>query len=239
MQLLACSAKSTNVLILGNSLTYTGNLPAVLEELCTISQQACTAEMVAEGGATLKQRVEDGTLARVLEGSDFEYLVLQERGGDYIALTDQQESRIQAGAAAQQLVADGRARGLKPVLLGTYQGFAAASEQLGKAESALAERLQISTIPVSSHFVCGRERHPALRWLDTDGMHPGPDLTLLMAILLYRELLGELPAAGELQVEAAIYGARSGPGRIRSPALNPFPLAPHPASPTTGGQWNR
>jgi hypothetical protein len=49
-----------------------------------------------------------------------------------------------------------------------------------------------------------------MRWLDRDGMHPGPDLTLLMAVLLYRELRGVAPPTTDIVVHAPIYGVRSG-----------------------------
>ena len=41
-------------------------------------------------------------------------------------------------------------------------------------------------------------------------MHPGPELTLMMAGALYREIFGTDPPARELVVRAPIYGISSG-----------------------------
>lgn len=210
-ELFGCGTKPTEVLFLGNSITYVGNLPAVFEALCAASHRTCRTEMVAEGGATLKQRIDDRSLTRSLESRTFEFVVLQERGGDYIALPAQQQMKLDAEAAVEDLVTSGRERGLKPILLGTYQGYASSSKQLVGAESALASRLRVPSVLVSDRFLCGREQYPGLRWLDADGMHPGPELTLLMATLLYRELFGEFPAAAGVEVNAPIYGVHSGP----------------------------
>src|SRR5690606_22896177 len=47
--------KSTRVLFFGNSVTYVGNLPAVLSALCSASGTQCFAGMIAQGGATISR----------------------------------------------------------------------------------------------------------------------------------------------------------------------------------------
>lgn len=208
----SCSDKPTRVLFIGNSLTYVGNLPAVLESLCRNSTRKCTAEMIVEGGAALSQRVADQTLARVAaaEGG-FDFVLLQERGGDYLWLPSRPDVTAQAQQAAESLARDATGRGMRPVLLGTYQGDPRASVDLLTAESALAVKLGVAHVPVSGHLMCGRQRHPSLRWMGTDGLHPGPDLTLLMAALVYRELFGRPPEQAPISVTAPIYGPMNSP----------------------------
>jgi len=210
--LASCASQPARILFLGNSLTYVGNLPEVLKTLCRSSGRNCNTEMIVEGGATLSRRVEDGTLDRAVKnGRKFDYLALQERGGDYISIPSRREVTTSARSAAEALARDAIRKHMKPVLLGTYQDNPRASEDLVAAEAQLAATLHIAHVPVSNYFACGRRIAPSLRWLDPDGMHPGPDLTLLMAVLLYQELFKTSPSANPMGFHAAIYGPMNGP----------------------------
>jgi len=59
-------------------------------------------------------------------------------------------------------------------------------------------------------------------------VHPGPDLALLNAVLVYEALHGEPPAVVPLTVHAPIYGASSGlrPTLRASDAPPPLPDTP-------------
>lgn len=204
-------AQSARVLFFGNSVTYVGNLPAVLSALCTASGMPCSTEMIARGGATLTDRVADGSLDRATANGRFDYLILQERGGDIMgAFMNQLEAQKRAETAAATLVRAARERRMEPVLLGTYQGSPEASRELVTAERVLASKLDAAYVPVSNYLDCGRREETSLRWFDRDGMHPGPELTLMMAVLLYREIFGSLPPAAQIVVRAPIYQVASG-----------------------------
>jgi len=203
--------KSTRVLFFGNSVTYVGNLPAVLSALCSASGTQCFAEMIAQGGATLTDRVADDSLERAISKGHFDYLVLQERGGDIIgAQMNQLGAQERAESAAATLVQAALEHKMQPVLLGTYQGFREASTALVSAERALASGLDAAYVPISNYLECGRRENASLRWFDRDGMHPGPELTLLMAVMLHRELLDSSPSATQIVVRAPIYQVSSG-----------------------------
>ncbi|HMN44528.1 MAG TPA: hypothetical protein PKE27_08150 [Povalibacter sp.] len=204
-------SEPARVLFLGNSVTYVGNLPAVFSALCNASDRNCSAEMIVQGGATLTDRVDDDSLERPTVEDRFDYLILQERGGDLMgAQIDRSETQKHAESSAATLVRTAREHGMEPVLLGTYQGSSSASRALVTAETVLAKALDAAYVPVSNYLDCGRLKNGALRWLDRDGMHPGPELTLMMATSLYRELFGSFPPAGEIVVRAPIYPVSSG-----------------------------
>ena len=196
------------VLFLGNSLTYVGNLPAVFAALCQASGHVCSVEMIVKGGATLHDRVADRTLERAEVAHHFDYLVLQERGGDLIELPDA-AARVTAETAAETLVKTAHRLGMKPILMGTYQP-GPASASLVSAESALSAKRGIPHVSVSNQLECGKRDDASLRWFYADGMHPGSDLTLLMAVGLHHEIFGAYPPAVALEVRAPIYGASSG-----------------------------
>jgi hypothetical protein len=97
-----------------------------------------------------------------------------------------------------------------PVLMGTYQGDPGASDEIVEAESQAAKTLGVRYVSVSDRFQRGRSVAPELQWLHSDGMHPGRDLTLLEALLLYVELFEQSPTNAALAVDAPIYSPSSG-----------------------------
>lgn len=55
-------AAPQRVLFVGNSLTYVGNLPATFAALANANDQRVHSAMIVQGGATLEQRVADGSV---------------------------------------------------------------------------------------------------------------------------------------------------------------------------------
>lgn len=90
------------VLFVGNSQIYVGNLPAVFDALSD-----------AAGGA-----------------KHYDFVVLQERGGDLVCAFAP-ESCAESAAAIAELGRLARAHRAKPVLLGTYQKLPRASDVVG------------------------------------------------------------------------------------------------------------
>lgn len=202
---LAAGESETRFLFVGNSLSYVGNLPAVFDALCRANGHEVHSEMLVEGGATLADRVADGSVASHLAAAHYDYLVLQERGGDLIDGFGE-EARLASLAATADLAGAARKQGAQPVYLGTYQKLEPFSEQLVAAERELAEQLKLRFVPVSSGLVRGLNDYPDLAWFARDGQHPGSTLTLLQAVQLYRVVFGTFPREQALDVVAPIYG---------------------------------
>lgn len=193
------------VLFVGNSLTYVGNLPAVLDALAETNKRPVQSDMIAKGGATLTEHLSDGSAERALAGKRYDFVVLQERGGDFICGLGP-ESCKDAEAALDQFNRLAEAHGAKAILLGTYQQLPAASLALEAAEAKAAKRLAIAHVPVSEYFRAGVASEPHAEWLNKDGVHPGHDLILLEAALLYRQLFGILPVSAGFTVHAPMQG---------------------------------
>lgn len=198
------------VLFVGNSLVYTANLPAVLDALGEANGRAIHGEMLVRGGATLQQRVEDGALDVVLGKASYDYVVLQERGGGLICgdAASCETARVSA-EALQALAATARAHGARPLSLGTYQPMPRASDALLVGEAGAAAAASVPLVPVSALYGQAVATHPQLQWHDPDGMHPGPQLQLLQAVLLYRQITGEYPDATGFTVSAPMYPPRA------------------------------
>ncbi|MGB3393029.1 MAG: hypothetical protein WA956_07945 [Stenotrophomonas sp.] len=219
-------AQPQRVLFVGNSLTYVGNLPATFAAMAYANGHNVHSAMIVEGGATLDQRVADGSVQRALAGYRPAVLVLQERGGDLLCVPTE-EACIQSDLAIQALAQAGRDTGAKVVLLGSYQAYPRASAELVEKEGAAAKRAGIAYVEISESLRRLSGEAPALAWYHADGMHPGPALTLLDAIQLHRTLFGAIPAQG-FDVAAPIYTTGSG---LRAELREADAAAPRPDTP--------
>lgn len=222
----AAPPKRLQVLFAGNSLTYVGNLPAVLESLAASSGKALQADMIVKGGATLTQWLDSGAVPRALKAKHYDYVVLQERGNDFACGFGPQVCK-DSRHALHVLAGIVRNAGAKPVLLGTYQIDRDASEALVAAESKAARTDDMPYVAVSRLLNAGRARVPYDNWFAKAG-HPGHALVLLEAVLLYRQLYGILPEAKALEVRAPMFvpGSKfAPPSPVSLPQPPDFPLA--------------
>ena len=197
------------VLFVGNSLPYVGHTPAVFAALTRASGRPSSRDMIVQGGATLADRVADGSVERAFARKRYAVLVLQERGGDLdcsVAVAACHRSR----EAITVLVGLARQAGAAVYLLGTYQAHPYFSKGIVAAESAAASDAGIDYLEVSESLQRYRAEAPDIGWNAPDGMHPGPALALLNAVLLHRAVLGAWPQPDAFTVDAPIYGASSG-----------------------------
>lgn len=217
---------TTTILFVGNSLTYVGNLPAVFAALSAANGHPVHTDMLVTGGATLAQWLDAGAVQRALEARRYTDVILQERGGDFACDFGPQTCKAPQHAL-RALAHRTRAHGAKPILLGTYQVAAKASRELVAAESGAARANGVPYIDVSDHLNAGSVQYPYFAWFAKEG-HPGPDLVLLEAMLLYQRLYGALPADAPLDVRAPMFIPASrfaAPDPISQPLLPAIPLA--------------
>ncbi|HET6913027.1 MAG TPA: hypothetical protein VFH71_06755 [Rhodanobacteraceae bacterium] len=130
--------------------------------------------------------------------------MLQERGGDFACGFGPKVCR-DARHALHALAGVIRKHGAAPILLGTYQGLPDASTEIVRKESAAARDAHVEYISVSDHLQSGLSRFPREHWFWKDKMHPGHELVLLDAVLMYRQVFGTLPAVHSLRVHAAMF----------------------------------
>ena len=220
-------AQPAKVLFVGNSLTYVGNLPATYAALSAANGHPVHSQMIVEGGAFLDERHADGSLQRALAEQHPQVLVLQEQGGALLCMPDEAtcaRSRSAVAAMAQL----GREHDAKVLLLGSYQAHPAVSRLLSAKELAAAQAANVPYVEISEALRKAATAAPDLPWYNTDGMHPGPALTLLDAIQLYRTIHGHLPQHG-FTVTAPIYTPNSGLDAALRNADDNAPLAGTPS----------
>ncbi len=183
--------------------------------------------MIVQGGATLTQRVADGSVANALKKRKYTALVLQERGGDLMCSFGP-DSCIESRKAIGVLASLAKEQGVVVVLLGSYQPHPIASRTVVEFESAAAKEVGISYVEVSEKLQQLRSVAPELAWFATDGIHPGKDLALLNALRIYQSLHNSLPEPWTLTVRAPIYGSTSGLTKAIRQADAPPPLLDTP-----------
>jgi hypothetical protein len=203
------SGQRDRVLFVGNSLTYYGNTPAVFSALADANGRSVVSDMIVAGGASLTQRVSDGSVARALEERQYKALVLQERGGTLICLFGP-DSCTQSRASIKALSALATDKDVQAVLLGSYQGHPEISRSLVEAEWSAAAEAGIPYIEVSGKLQRLTETLPELSWFADDGAHPGKHLALLNAILVHEAVFGSLPDPRSLVIKAPIYAGNTG-----------------------------
>lgn len=216
------------ILFVGNSLTYYGNVPALYAALGIANGHPTRSDMIVEGGATLSQRVVDGSVERALSTRKYDALVIQERGGDLLCSFGP-ESCVESRAAIRKMAHLAQHEGIKIVMLGSYQPNPEVSLQLVEKESAAAGESSVTYAEVSETLRQLTVSAPHLTWFAADGMHPGKDLALLHAILVYQALHGAPPEATPLQTNAPIYGQDSG---LEAQLRRADAPAPHAGTPT-------
>ncbi|WIG55420.1 MAG: hypothetical protein OJF61_001206 [Rhodanobacteraceae bacterium] len=224
----ACAAapKPFQVLFVGNSLTYVGNLPAVVEALAASNGKPLQADMIVKGGVTLTQWLDSGAVQRALKARHYDYVVLQERGNDFACGFGPQICK-DSRHALHALAGIVRDAGARPILMGTYQIDHGASQALVAAESKAAHAEDMPYLDVSTRLNAGRARVPYDDWFAKAG-HPGHALVLLEAVLLYQQLYGAPPEAQPLQVRAPMFvpGSKfAPPDPVSEPLLPEVALA--------------
>lgn len=192
------------MLFVGNSLTYVGNLPAVFDALAAKNNVLTESDMIVRGGATLTERVADHSVELALKSKVYDFVVLQERGGDIICGFGP-ETCENADSAMAELSKIALQNNAKPILLGTYQKPAHVSEELVAEEAKLAKRYSAIYVSVSGKLQKAMQHAPNANWFYTDNGHPGHDLVLLEAMLLYKQLFAVQDFTGELIVNAPLY----------------------------------
>lgn len=199
------------VLFVGNSLLYVGNSPAVFSSLSKANQRSIQVDMIVQGGATLTDRLNDGLVASALKTHQYDVIVLQERGGELMGAFGD-DAQEQSKAALKSYAALAQQAGIKVFLLGSYQPSASPSQTLVRMEENAALEAGVTYIEVSERLRHLRQLHTDRAWFSTDGsMHPGKDLALLNAVLLYQVIYSASPALADFVVNAPMYTARYSP----------------------------
>lgn len=185
------------VLFIGNSYTFTNDLPERFAELMRAGDQAVETGQCTYGGWSLSNHAaSDETLGRIA-GGDWDTVVLQEQsvvhnveGGMYPAVRRLDAKIRAAGAETVLFMTWGRRRGLGTQGVPDYESMQA---QIAANYGRIAEEMGVAVAPVGIAWQEALARDPELELWGRDGSHPSLAGTYLAASVFYAVLCGESP----------------------------------------------
>jgi hypothetical protein len=138
-----------HVLFVGNSLTYYNDLPAMVASIHRrdLPRQDLQTALLATGGGSLRERLDDGGLADALQQDHFDVVVLQDLGG-WPLCADEDHRCMDSEQALQESAALVRRHHARPVWYATWQRLPMAQNALSLRVEAVSERLDIEAVNV-------------------------------------------------------------------------------------------
>lgn len=219
--LLGCSsanaaAADVNILLVGNSLTYVNNMPALFNGLAEQQSggSAYRADLIGAPGGTIAERWQDGVAAREIAGGHWQVLVLQEQGGLLACLAkagQRNESNCAASVAAHRKFAKlADEQHMRVILLGTWGPDAIWQTQLSRGLRQLAESTGAQALDIGPLLRSYAKAHPQTPMYSDAMLHPTLDASLLMAAGLYRMIAGNPPRAASFEIKVPLLPGLAG-----------------------------
>jgi hypothetical protein len=199
------------VLFVGNSLTHTNDLPAVVATLARGSGIQIEYRTIAPGGTSLEDHWNAGQVPAELASGDWDAVVMQQGPS---ALP---ESRLDLRQWATRLADLAREQGARPALMTVWpESYRAGAlgDVIASYESA-AKAAAADLYPAGRAWQAAWKRRPALPLYGPDGFHPSPLGTYLAALVVYAGLTGEPPPAAAFAVHRPGFDLTVSPGRAR------------------------
>ena len=194
-------ATCLRVLFVGNSYTFTNDLPGTFARLASAGGHRVETGMVAAGGATLEQLAGSADLARVLAARPWNVAILQEQSQIPAVAASRAASML---PAARTLVDVVRARGATPALLltwgyrdgwpgGGFAAYPAMQAALTAGYRAVARQLGVPVVPAGEAWAVALRGGSGADLWQADGSHPTVEGTYLAACTLYAAVFGASP----------------------------------------------
>lgn len=195
------------VLLVGNSLTYTNNLPALLRAVGKAHGTPILTETWAAPGGTLAERANEGHVAAALRERRFDAVVLQERGGVLACVASADDIRTAPCAASMRVQRDftalAKQAGARTLLFATWAPDERQQGRVARGTRQLAQRIGAEVFDAAGVLAALRKAQRATS-PTPDGVHPSTQASLLLALALYRQISGQIPQARELRVDAPL-----------------------------------
>lgn len=197
------------ILFVGNSITYTNNLPAIYGVL---TGGRVHADMFVKGGGRLADELGDQRLLDTIRDGHYKAVVIQEQGGLVLcSIVSELQSTQQcrdSQTAPFRLASLVKASGAEIFYLGTYQTDPATSHHLVRTEARLSKNMGARYVEISDTLIALHRKAPSLAWYYPTDLHPGPLLTTLMAVKIYKAMYNKSPAPQELCTSFPLFGPK-------------------------------
>lgn len=185
---------TTRVLFVGNSYTFSHDLPAVLSQIAgaAFPDHPIMTRMVAEPGWTLEQHWQDRRAILEIRSGDWDHVVLQGHSLGSI------EARERLFEYARRFDSEIREAGASTVLFMTWarRDQPRMLETIATAYDELGRELGARVAPVGIAWQRSHARRPDIHLWHVDGSHPSPAGTYLAAAVFYGLISGGATPVG-------------------------------------------
>ena len=239
------------VLFIGNSLTATNDIPAMVAHLAQAAneQRAFEYQSDTPGGFGFAEHAVSGRLEQHLKPGAWDSVVLQNQGqraGWWLASQREAENNVPARVIDSMI----RAAGAKTVFFMTYARREGDAEneaedtydymqaRISAGSTAIARELNAALVPVGTIWQQTYHAYPALRLWAQDGMHPSAAGSYLAACAFYAYFYRASPVGNTYVASLAPGDARAIQQSVADVMLDwvvPAVAAPPPPS----GDWPR
>jgi len=191
-----------DVLFIGNSLTYTNDLPSTLAFIAATNGDIFRVSMVAGPKKSLMDHLADGVAEAAIRGGMWDVVVLQDNAD---ADSASRELLIQATEEFNTIL---QSVGAQPAL---YMVWPPANMPSGFCETRVSYQMAAAAVngvflPAGAAWELALGQDPALGLYDPDGIHPSALGTYLVAITMHETLTGH--DARRLPPYAVVNGVR-------------------------------
>jgi len=190
-------AEPLRVLFVGNSLTHTNDLPAVVATLARGLGTEIRYETIAPGGMSLEDHWNAGRVPAEIASGDWDAVVMQQGPS---ALAD---SQLNLREWAERLAGHARRHGARPALLTVWpEGYRV--DVLGEVIASYANAAKAAgaeLYPAGVAWQAAWSRTPSLPLYGPDGFHPSPLGTYLAALVVTAGLTDQPPPAVAFSID--------------------------------------
>lgn len=196
------AGENPRILFVGNSHTYTNDLPVIFSEIAAAMGHPADVQEVTEGAYTLTQFADStdelgSVVNQRLTEEPWDFVILQENTND--AFSSPEETMLPAALALDEKI---RAAGGQTGLLMTWtpkdgagiMGREYVQSILSQNTIAVSERLDSLLIPGGVGFMRCLEQYPQIELWNEDGMHPSLEGSYLAGCIAYAVIFRESPA---------------------------------------------
>lgn len=178
------------VLFVGNSLTYTNNLPAIVERMAEIgSDRPLEYRMIAFPNFSLEDHWGDGEARNALEEGDWDFIVMQQGPSSLPGNQVLLRSWVDRFADAS------RAHGCEPAIFTVWpsEDRSFAFDDVITGYESAAEAVDGLLLPAGEAWVLAWEEDPDLGLYGPDNFHPSPMGSYLAGLVIYAGLFDASP----------------------------------------------
>jgi hypothetical protein len=177
------------VLFVGNSLTYFNDLPGMVVALAQHSGDRITQTTVAFPNFSLEDHWNDGRALGAISGSKWDLIVLQQ-GPSSLAT-----SRDLLVEYAQRFAAEADRVGARVALYSVWPSFDRAMDfdAVTANYATAADTTDGVLFPAGEAWRAAWRRDSSLQLYGSDGFHPTPLGSYLVALVMYQQLTGRSP----------------------------------------------